>query len=220
MLEKWTAIDNYISDLLVPADPVLDAVLKANADAGLPAYDISPCQGKLLYLLAKIQRANNILEIGTLGGYSTIWLARALPENGKLISLEYDPAHVKVAKANIALAGLSGIVEVRLGPALDTLQELANGSFIPFDLIFIDADKANNPHYLDMAIKLSRPGTVIIADNVIRNGDIINKESKDPSVQGIRAFYEKLSETQALDSIAVQTVGAKGHDGFSITIVS
>jgi predicted O-methyltransferase YrrM len=218
--EQWTAVDRYISDLLVPPDPALDAALQASAAAGLPPHDVSPSQGKLLLLLAQIQGARTILEIGTLGGYSTIWLARALPADGRLITLEADPKHAEVARANIARAGLSDVVEVRLGRALDTLPQLAGEGHSPFDLIFIDADKASNPDYFAWALKLSRRGSLIIADNVVRNGAVVDAASSDPSVQGVRRFNELLAESPRVSATAIQTVGSKGYDGFALAIVT
>jgi predicted O-methyltransferase YrrM len=218
--EQWTAVDRYITDLLVPPDPALDAALQASAAAGLPPHDVSPSQGKLLLLLAQIQGARTILEIGTLGGYSTIWLARALPADGRLITLEADPKHAEVARANIARAGLSDVVEVRLGRALDTLPQLAAEGHGPFDLIFIDADKASNPDYFAWALKLSRRGSLIIADNVVRNGAVVDAASSDPSVQGVRRFNELLAESPRVSATAIQTVGSKGYDGFAMAIVT
>ena len=217
--ELWTAVDSYISEKLIPHDPALDQALQANAAAGLPSIDVAPNQGKFLHLLARIQQARRILEIGTLGGYSTIWLARALPADGKLVTLEVDPHHAEVAAANIAGAGLSSLVDMRVGPALDSLAQLHAEHATPFDLIFIDADKPNNPNYLDWAIRLSRPGTIIITDNVIREGAILNPDDPDPAVQGTRQLFDKLSTEDRLDATALQTVGSKKHDGFVIAIV-
>jgi predicted O-methyltransferase YrrM len=217
--EKWTAVDRYITDMLVPPDPVLDASLQDSDAAGLPPHNVSPNQGKLLMLLALIHRARNILEIGTLGGYSTIWLARALPTNGRLITLESNPKHAEVARHNITRAGLSDIVEVRVGRALDTLPQLAAEGCDPFDLIFIDADKPSNPEYLAWALKLSRRGSLIIADNVVRDGAVIDANSSDPNVQGVRHFNEMLSSDLRVSATAIQTVGSKGYDGFAIALV-
>jgi predicted O-methyltransferase YrrM len=217
--ELWTSVDQYLVENLIPADPALDAVLQSNKAAGLPTIDVAPNQGKLLHLFARIQGARRILEIGTLGGYSTIWLARALPSDGKLITLEVEPKHAEVALANIKRAELSGLVELRLGPALESLAKLHSEGAKPFDLIFIDADKQNIPAYLDLSLSLSRPGTVIITDNVIRDGAVINSEDPDPRVQGVRRFFEKLATNPHLDSTSLQTVGSKGYDGFAIAIV-
>lgn len=216
---KWNEVDDYITDLLLPEDEVLETVLKMNEAAGLPAHNVSPNQGKFLQLLASIHMAKNILEIGTLGGYSTIWLARALPEDGKIITLELDPKHAEMARTNVEYAGLSEVVEVRVGLALDTLAELAIEGCGPFDLIFIDADKPNNPEYLEWALKLSRPGSIIIGDNVVRDGKVTDHDSTDASVQGIRRFYERISDDPRLEATALQTVGCKGYDGFLIAIV-
>ncbi|MEH2297228.1 O-methyltransferase [Nostoc sp.] len=218
--EQWTAVDRYFTDLFVPPDPALDAALQTSAAAGLPPHNVSPNQGKLLLLLAQIQRARTILEIGTLGGYSTIWLARALPSDGRLITLEADPKHAEVARANIAHAGLSDIVDLRLGQALSTLPQIAAEGNSPFDLIFIDADKPNNPHYFAWALNLSRRGSLIIADNVVRNGAVIDQSSSDPSVQGVRRFNELLASEPRVSATAIQTVGSKGYDGFAIAIVT
>jgi predicted O-methyltransferase YrrM len=217
--ELWTAVDQYFIDHLFAPGPALDAALKANAAAGLPSIDVSPTQGKFLHLLARIKGATRILELGTLGGYSTIWLARALPPEGKLITLEFDPRHAAVATANIAQAGLSAKVEIRVGPALDTLPELYAESHEPFDLIFIDADKDNYPGYLKWAIQFSRPGTLILADNVVREGEILDPDSPDPRIQGVRRFIEMIQADPRLDATALQTVGSKGYDGFAIALV-
>ncbi|WP_341529115.1 O-methyltransferase [Nostoc sp. UHCC 0302] len=204
----------------MPPDPALDAALEASATEGLPPHNVSPNQGKLLLLLAQIHRANSILEIGTLGGYSTIWLARALPTDGRLITLEADPKHAEIARANIARAGLAKVVDLRLGRALDTLPQLAAEGCGPFDLIFIDADKPSNPDYFAWALKLSRRGTLIIADNVVRNGAVIDAASSDLSVQGVRRFNELLAIEPRVSATAIQTVGSKGYDGFAIAIVT
>jgi len=218
--KQWTAVDRYITDLFAPPDPALDAALQASAAAGLPPHDVSPTQGKLLLLLARVQGARTILEIGTLGGYSTIWLARALPAGGRLITLEADPKHAEVARVNIARAGLAAVVELRLGPALDTLPQLAAEGRGPFDLIFIDADKPRNPEYFAWALKLSRRGSLIIADNVVRNGAVVDAASGDPSVQGVRRFHELLAAEPRVSATAIQTVGSKGYDGFAIALVT
>ena len=215
----WASVDRYLNNTLIPPDPALDAALAANKAANLPAIDVSPSQGKLLQLLAETQRAHRILEIGTLGGYSTINLARALPPNGKLITLELDPKHAKVALANIAHAGFSHAVELRLGPALDSLAQLHAEHVEPFDLIFLDANKDGYPLYLTAALKLARPGTLILADNVIRYGEVIDPTSTDPNVQGVRRFLELLAANPRISSTAVQTVGSKGYDGFAIARV-
>lgn len=213
--DRWAAVDQYVADLLVRSDPVLEAALETSRAAGLPPHDVSPSQGKLLQLLAQIRGARTILEIGTLGGYSTIWLARALPEGGRLVTLEADPGYAEVARANIERAGLAEVVELHVGPALDTLPQL-NG---PFDLVFIDADKRSNPEYLDAALGLSRPGTVIVADNVVLAGALADGESDDPSVHGVRRFHELLAAESRVSAVTIQTVGGKGYDGFTIALV-
>lgn len=217
--ERWTAVDCYVEDLLVPDDPVLDGALAANASAGLPPHDVSPAQGKLLFLLARLAGARRVLEVGTLGGYSTIWLARALPDGGRLITLEVDPRYAEVARGNVIRAGVGDRVEVRVGRALDSLAELIDENADPFDLIFIDADKPNNPGYLRAALDLSRPGTAIIGDNVVREGAVIDSASDDPRVQGVRGFHEVLATDPRVDATTIQTVGSKGYDGFSLAIV-
>ena len=217
--EIWTAVDNYIVEELLPEDAALEAALAANHENGLPAIDVSPAQGKLLYLLAKMNGAKRILEIGTLGGYSTIWLARALPAGGKVVTLELDPRHAAVARTNLERAGLSGAVELRVGPALDSLAVLAEEGAGPFDLVFIDADKPNNRNYLTWALKLSRPGTVIVCDNVIRDGAVVKDNSGDPNVEGARDAFDFIGNDERLDGTAIQTVGAKGYDGFAIAVV-
>ncbi len=218
--EQWTAVDHYITELLVPPDSALDAALQASAAANLPPHNVSPNQGKLLLLLAQVQGARTILEIGTLGGYSTIWLARALHAGGRLVTLEADPRHAEVARANIARADLSDIVELRIGQALDTLPQLAAEGCGPFDLIFIDADKQNNPSYFAWALKLSRSGSLIVVDNVVRNGAVVDAKSDDPSVQGVRRFNELLAAEPRVSATAIQTVGSKGYDGFVIALVT
>ncbi|MBG9945411.1 O-methyltransferase [Brevibacillus formosus] len=218
--EQWTAVDHYFTDKLLEADSVLDTVLQVNTAAGLPAIDVAPNQGKFLHLLARIQGARSILEIGTLGGYSTIWLARALPADGRLITLEYDPKHAEVAQSNITRAGLDQIVEVKVGLALDSLIQLHKENQGPFDFIFIDADKKGNPDYFQWALKLSRKGTVIITDNVVRSGQVVDETSTDPNIVGVRQFTEMAAEEQRVSGTVVQTVGSKGYDGFAIMLVT
>ncbi len=219
--EQWIAVDQYITDALVPADPVLDAVLKASTDAGLPEINVSPAQGKFLHLLTRIHGARRVLEIGTLGGYSTIWLARGmLPAGGKVITLEVDPRHVRVARANFEHAGLAKMIEVREGRALDTLSQLATEGRGPFDLIFIDADKVRIPDYFTWALKLSRRGTVIIVDNVVRKGAVTDANSTDLSVQGVRQLNAMLATEKRVSATTIQTVGAKGYDGFTLAVVN
>lgn len=215
----WSAVDDYIAERLLPEDAVLAAALAANAAAGLPSIDVSPAQGKLLNLLARMCGARRVLEIGTLGGYSTICLARGLPEDGKVVTLELEPRHAEVARRNIANAGLAGRVEVRVGPALENLKGIHAEGSAPFDLVFIDADKPNNPNYLDFAMKLSRPDSVIVCDNVIRDGAVIDGRSGDANVAGARAAFDFIRDHPRLDGTAIQTVGAKGYDGFLIAIV-
>ncbi len=218
--EQWTAVDRYINELFVPPDLALDGALQAATAAGLPPISVSPSQGKLLHILALSCKARSILEIGTLGGYSTIWLARALPADGKLITLESDSKHADVARANLARAGFSKIVEVRLGKALDTLPQLASEKRPPFDLVFIDADKPNTAAYFEWAVKLTRPGSLIITDNVVRHGTVINAASKDDNVQGVRRFNAALAAERRVISTVIQTVGSKGYDGLAIAIVN
>ena len=217
--EQWTAVDRYIADLFVASDPALDAALADSDAAGLPAINVSPVQGKLLHLLARLHGARNILEIGTLGGYSAIWLARALPAGGRLITLEANPKHAEVARANISRAGLAQVVELRLGKALDTLPQLAQENRGPFDLIFIDADKPGYPDYLPWALKLSRPGSLIIADNVVRKGGVADSANADPNVQGVRRFCELLAGEPRVSATILQSVGSKGYDGFAVALV-
>ena len=217
--QQWSAVDDYIVDMLIAADPVLTEALERNLAGGLPQHDVSPAQGKFLHLLARMMGAKRVLEIGTLGGYSTIWLARALPSGGSIVTLEYDPKHAAIAKTNIESAGLSHMADIRVGAALDTLPVLYADGLGPFDLIFIDADKPNNPAYLDWAIKLARPGTVIIGDNVVREGAVIDASSADDRVQGVRTFFDMLGADPRVDATALQTVGSKGWDGFTLALV-
>ena len=217
--KQWTAVDRYFSETLVPSDPVLDAALRANTKAGLPAIDVAPNQGKFLQLLVQLRGARRILEIGTLGGYSSIWMARALPADGRLTTLEFSPKHAEVARANIARAGLEKVVEIRVGPALETLAKMDKEGTEPFDLIFIDADKPNNPNYLPWALKFSRPGTLLIGDNIVREGEVADPASTDPNVQGQRRFLELMAAEPRLSATALQTVGSKGYDGFAMALV-
>ncbi|WP_010491765.1 O-methyltransferase [Paenibacillus elgii] len=219
-LEMWSRVDQYITEKLIPQDTVLEQVLSANRQAGLPPYDVSAAQGKLLQLFVRMQNAKRILEIGTLGGYSTIWMARALLADGRLVTLELDPRHAKVAQANLSLAQVKGVVEIRVGDALEQLAKLEEEGAAPFDLIFIDADKPNNPGYLKWALRFSRPGTVIIGDNVIRGGEIMNEASTDPRVNGVREFYDLLEQEARISATAIQTVGSKGYDGFVLGVVN
>jgi predicted O-methyltransferase YrrM len=217
--ELWTAVDQYIKDVVVQPDAALDAAAEASTAAGLPPISVSPSHGKFLFVLAQILRARTILEIGTLGGYSTIWLARGLSHGGRLITLEADEKHAEVARANIAHAGVGAAVELRLGKALDTLPQVAADGRGPFDLIFIDADKSNIPEYFAWALKLSRLGSVIVVDNVVRDGGVIDEASSDPSIQGVRRFNELLAAEPRVSATEIQTVGSKGYDGFAIAVV-
>ncbi len=217
--ELWKAVDEYLVEHLIPSDPVLDATMAANAAAELPSIDVAPNQGKLLHLLARVAGARKILEIGTLGGYSTTWLGRALADGGRLITLEANAKHAEVARKNIARAGLEGVVTVRLGAALDTLPKLVEEGEGPFDFIFIDADKSNIPNYLRWALKLSRKGTLIVVDNIIREGQVIDAASSDANVQGARRLFDLLAAEPRLEATALQTVGSKGHDGFAMAVV-
>ncbi|WP_060884888.1 O-methyltransferase [Streptomyces caniscabiei] len=216
----WDDVDAYFTTHLAPNDEALDAALRDNEAAGLPAIDVAAAQGKFLHLLAQIQGARRILEIGTLGGYSTIWLARALPADGRLISLEYSARHAEVACRNIARAGLDTLVEVRVGPALESLPKLTDENPEPFDLVFIDADKANNPHYVEWALKLTRAGSVIVVDNVVRGGRVADADSTEPDVRGTRAAIELIATHPRLNGTAIQTVGTKGYDGFALARVT
>jgi|SRR5580698_5196285 len=217
--ELWTAVDNYLVEKLIPADAALKAAREANAESKLPAIDVSPTQGKLLYLLAKIQGARRILEVGTLGGYSTIWLARALPDDGRLVTLEVEKRHAEVALQNIERAGLTSQVELRLAPAAESLAALVLEKVEPFDLIFIDADKPNSPVYLEWALRLARTGTIVVVDNVIRDGEVINASSTDESVRGTRKLFDLIASERRLEATALQTVGSKGYDGLVVAVV-
>ncbi len=221
--ERWSAVDRYIADRLVADDPALDAALKDSAAAGLPQIAVSPPQGKLLHLLAQMQGARTVLELGTLGGYSTIWLARALPPDGRLVTIEAESSYAEVARANIARAGLADIVELRVGPGLEALPALAGENPDPFDMVFIDADKKSTPEYFTWALRLCRRGSLIIVDNVIRNGALIDADNDDPDVQGNRRFHELLADDRAgaqrVSATTIQTVGSKGYDGFTLALV-
>lgn len=219
MIESWSAVDHYLSGKLLGDDPALDAALEANAEGGLPAIDVSPVQGKLLHLLARAAGARRILEIGTLGGYSTIWLARALPEHGRVVTLEIDPHHAAVARANVERASVGERVEIRVGPALETLAALQAEAGAPFDLVFIDADKQNNANYVQASIGLARSGALIIVDNVVREGRVLEAESGDPMVQGTRRLFDMLADEPRLDATAIQTVGVKKWDGLVVALV-
>jgi predicted O-methyltransferase YrrM len=215
----WTAVDRYFGDLLAPSDPQLDAAVQANRKAKLPAIDVSPLQGKFLHVMVHITQARRILEIGTLGGYSTILMARALPAGGRIVTLEFNPKHADVARENLKNAGLLDRAEIRVGAALDSLPVLAAEGAGPFDFIFIDADKNNNPQYLEWALGLSRPGTTIVVDNVVRDGAVIDADSADPDIQGIRRMTEMLAAEPRLSATVLQNVGVKGYDGFAMAVV-
>ena len=219
MQPTWSAVDDYLIDALHIPDPILDRAIAESQAAGLPEIQVSETLGKFLHLLARIHHAKRILEIGTLGGYSTIWLARALPPDGKLITIELDPAHAEIARRNLRSAGIADRVDLRLGAALDILPQIESDGESAFDLIFIDADKPSNVAYLEWAVKLSRSGAVIVLDNIVRDGAIIQVDSADEKVQGSRAALEWLGNHPQIESTAIQTVGAKGYDGFAIALV-
>ncbi|MFG2130974.1 O-methyltransferase [Streptomyces sp. NPDC048751] len=218
--QTWNAVDAYFNTLLVEEDAALLAAGEGSEAAGLPPHQVAPNQGKLLHLLARVQGARSVLEIGTLGGYSTLWLARALPDDGRLVTLEADERYARVAADNIARAGLDHVVDLRVGKALDTLPRLAAENAGPFDLVFIDADKPTNPDYLEWALRLTRPGSVIVGDNVVRDGAVTDPDSEDPRVQGVRRFTELIARNPKLTATAIQTVGEKGYDGFVLAVVT
>jgi predicted O-methyltransferase YrrM len=217
---KWKAVDSYFARTLIGSEPALEETLAANAAAGLPSIDVSAPQGKLIHLLARMVGARRALEIGALGGYSTIWLARALPDDGRLITLEVNAKHADVARRNVVRAGLGGKVEIRIGAALNVLPKIEAEGLGPFDFVFIDADKTNNAAYLTWALRLSRPGTAIVVDNVVRDGEVVDAASRDPDVVGVRRMFELMAREPRLSATAIQTVGAKGWDGFALAIVS
>ncbi|OYW56600.1 MAG: methyltransferase [Rhizobiales bacterium 17-65-6] len=218
-LDGWTRVDAYIEATLLGTDPVLEAVLAASHAAGLPEIAVSPAQGRLLALYVKMLKARRVLEIGTLGGYSTLCMARAQPEDGRLVTLEFDPAHAAVARANFEQAGLAARIDLRVGRAIDTLPEIAKEGLGPFDLVFIDADKPSNPDYLAWALRLTRPGALIICDNVVRDGAVADPASSDPRVIGTRRMFEMMAAEPRLTVTAIQTVGCKGYDGFAVALV-
>ena len=218
--EHWKAVDDYYAGVLGAADPVMEEVLKASEAAGLPSIQVSPLQGRMLMLLAQMAGAKRVLEIGSLGGYSTIWLARSLPKGGEVVTLEAEPLHAETARANIERAGFAHMVEIKLGAAAETLDAMVKDGVRPFDFIFIDADKPGYPAYLDLALKLSWPGTVIVADNMVRGGAVADADSEDEAVKAVRLFNEKLAAEKRLTATAVQTVGVKGYDGFVLARVS
>ncbi len=218
--ERWSQVDDYLAGVLIPSDAALDAAVRAGVDAGMPQIQVSPTQGKFLYLMARMLRARKILEIGTLAGYSTIWMARALPPDGRLITLEVDPDYAEVARSNFRRARLDSMIEVRVGSALESLPGLAAEGAGPFDLVFIDADKENNPDYVAWALRMSRPGTVMIVDNIARQGAVVDTTSHDVSVRGVRRMFELVASEPRLEATALQTVGVKGHDGFAMIRVT
>lgn len=217
--DQWTTVDDYLTQTLVGEDDALIGAVRESERAGLPAIQVAPNQGKLLHLLARMIGARSILEIGTLGGYSTIWMARALPAGGRLVTLEADPKHAEVARANFARAGLAGVIDLRLGRALDTLPKLAAEGLGPFDLFFIDADKPSIPEYFDWALRLSHPGSLILVDNVVRKGAVADAASDDPNVQGVRRFNERVAREPRVSATTLQTVGVKGYDGIAFALV-
>lgn len=218
-LRLWSAVDEYFEQNLNPPDPALESTIAASRAARLPEIQVSPLQGKLLYLLARARGARRILEIGTLGGYSTLWLARALPPDGRLVSLELDPRHAEVARSNLSRAGLGPLVDIQVGPALESLQRLDASHGGGFDLVFIDADKPGYPDYLEWALRLTNKGALLIVDNVVRRGDVIDAASSDPNVRGVRTMVRRLAELRGVEATVVQTVGVKGHDGFALVRV-
>ena len=218
--DQWTAVDNYLNEVLVGSDEALEQALTRSTEAGLPAIAVSPTQGKFMMMLARVQGARRILEIGTLGAYSTIWFAKALPADGRIITIESEPKHAEVARENVAAAGFGDMVDVRLGKALDVLPDIAAESIGPFDFTFIDADKPNIPEYFDWALRLSRSGSIIMVDNVIREGAVIDANSEDASVQGVRRLNDRLARESSVTVTTLQTVGSKGYDGFTIAVVN
>jgi predicted O-methyltransferase YrrM len=219
MKEQWTEVEHYLDALLAPADDVIAAALEANREAGLPSIDVPASLGKFLALLIEIGGARRVLEVGTLGAYSTLWMARALPAGGRLVTLELEPRNAEIARANLARAGMLDRVEIRIGPALDSLRTLKDTGAAPFDFIFLDADKKSLPDYLEWSLKLARPGTLIVADNVVRDGKVLDRHSADPDIQGVRRFLDAVAANPRLGATAFQTVGARGYDGFALVRV-
>jgi len=217
---QWTTVDDYFGTLLLPPDDAFEGAIAGSASAQLPPISVAPNQGKMLELLARMQGSRRILEIGTLGGYSTIWLARALPRDGSLVTLELEPHHAEVARSNIDRAGLGAVVDIRVGPAATSLQDLIDMGTEPFDFIFIDADKESYPEYFELSLQLSRVGTVMVADNVVRGGEVVDPTSSDERVQGTRAFLEMVAANDRVEGTAIQTVGSKGYDGFALLLVT
>ena len=218
--ETWVAVEEYIAENLIPHDDALDAAREANVAANLPAIDVTPAEGKLLHMFALLVGARRILEIGTLGGYSTLWMARALPPGGRVVTLELEPRHAGIAKANLERAGVADKVEIRVGAALESLGQLEKEKADPFDLIFIDADKSNNANYLAWALRFSRPGSLIVVDNVVRDGRVVDSADPDKDIQGSRRLFEALAAEPRLIATALQTVGSKGYDGFAVALVT
>lgn len=219
MQETWAAVDRYFGERLAPHDEALAACVDTNREAGLPSIDVPALMGKFLELMVRISGARNVLEIGTLGAYSTIWLARALPDGGQVITLEIDPHHAEIARKNLERAGVLERVEITVGPAIDAMRALYEGAAPPFDLVFIDADKKSIPEYLDWSVKLSRPGTIIIVDNVVRDGKVLDENSADPDIRGVRRMTEMMASNPRLSATAIPTVGARGYDGFAMAVV-
>ena len=219
MREIWAQVDRYLDDLLAPADDALTAALNSNTNADLPAIDVPAQLGKFLAFLIQVSGTRRVLEIGTLGGYSTIWMARAVPANGIVGTLEIDPRHAEVARTNLAFAGVLDRVEVRVGPAIASLRAMHEAAVEPFDLIFIDADKKSLPEYLDLSMKLSHAGTIVVADNVVRDGKVVDADSSDPDIQGVRRYLELVAANPRISALAFQTVGARGYDGFAVALV-
>ncbi len=217
--QRWTAVDEFLGDVVLGEDPVLQAALDATTTSGLPQIQVSPLQGRLLTLLARVAGARSVLEVGTLAGYSTICLGRALPSDGELVTLEVDPRHAEVARANITRAGLDGVVDIRVGAALETLRNLESEGHAPFDLVFIDADKVNSPGYFEWGMKLGHPGTVIVVDNAVRRGTVVDAQSDDQDVVGTRAVLEMMGRESRVSATVIQTVGSKGYDGFALAVV-
>ncbi len=217
--QLWSDVDRYISEHLLGDDPVLDAALRDSAAGGLPPIAVSPPQGKLLHLLARVHGARRILEVGTLGGYSTIWLARALPKDGQIVTLELDPHYAAIAQANVERAGLAGLINIQVGDAQESLRALVAQRPEPFDMVFIDADKQSTPEHFSAALELSRPGGVIVVDNVVRGGAIVDADGDDPRAQGMRRFHELLAREDRVSATTIQTVGSKGYDGFTVALI-
>lgn len=215
----WGNVDRYLEEAVIPPDESLESLRATNLAAGLPAIDVSALQGRFLSLLCRAVGAARVLEIGTLGGYSTAWLARAVAPRGRVLTLEVDPHHAEVARANLQAAGVASVVDVRVGPALESLARMKSGDTPPFDFVFVDADKPSNPAYLDEALRLSRPGTVIVFDNVVREGEVLNADASDANVEGVRRLFEKIRDDPRLAATAIQTVGSKGYDGFALVFV-